>query len=63
MAGRKAARPEDKNLGFLKFNSMTSNAYILVLSRFLALITYQTNLVLPLVLQCNIVEAANIAAL
>ena len=41
--------------GFLKFDNMISNAYILVLNRFLALITYQTNLVLTLVLQCNIV--------
>ena len=47
-AGRKAVRPADKNIvvqGFLKFNNMTSKVYILVLKRFLALITYQTNLV------------------
>ena len=41
---------------FLKFENMTTNVYILVLNRFLALITYWTNLVLPLVLQCNIVR-------
>ena len=66
MAGRKAVRPADENFvvqGFLKFDNMTSNAYVLVLNRFLALIMYQTNLVLPLVLQRNIVKAASVAAL
>ena len=43
---------------------MTSNAYILVLNRFLTLIMYRTILVLLLVLQCNIiVKAASVAAL
>ena len=42
---------------------MTSNAYILILNRFLALTTYQTNLVLLQVLQHNIIKAASIAAL
>ena len=42
---------------------MTSNVYILVLNRFLALIMYQTHLILLLVLQHNIIKAASIAAL
>ena len=49
--------------GFLKFDNITSNSYILFLNRFLALITYQTNLALPLVLQHDIVKAASVAAL
>ena len=47
--------------GFLKFNNMTSNAYVLVMNRVLALIMYQTDLVLLLVLQRNI--AVSVAAL
>ena len=65
-AGHRAVRPADKNLvvqAFLKFDNMTSNAYIVVLNRFLTLITYQTNLVLLLVLQRNIVKAASVATL
>ena len=59
MAGRKKTRPADENIVVqvcLKFNNMTTNAYILVLNRFLTLITYWTNLVLPLVLQHNIIR-------
>ena len=49
--------------GFLKFDSMNSNAYILVLSRFLAVIIYWTNLVLLLVFSANdIVKAVRYAA-
>ena len=50
--------------GFLKFNNMTSNVYILVLNRFLVVITYWTNLVLPLVFAANkhIVKAASFVA-
>ena len=39
--------------GFLKFDNMNSNAYILVLSRFLAVIIYWTNLVLLIVFAAN----------
>ena len=38
---------------FLKFNNMISNAFMLVLNRFLAVIMYWTNLVLLVVLAAN----------
>ena len=62
----KAVKLADENLmvqGFLKFNNMTSNAFMLVLNRFLAVIKYWTNPVLPLVFAANnIVQADGYAA-
>ena len=50
--------------GFLEFDNMTSNAFMLVLNRFLAVITYWTKLALPLrsFAANNIVKADSYAA-
>ena len=49
---------------FLKFDNMTSNAYVLVLNRLLAVIMYWTNLILLLVFAVNnIVKAASFATI
>ena len=61
MVDRKAVRQADKNLVvyvFFKFDSITCNAFILVLNGFLAVIMYCGNLVLPQVFVASIVKAA-----
>ena len=66
MASWSYVRPTKKILWyrvFSKFDNMTSYAYRLVLNRFLAMITYWTNLILPLVFAANnIVKAASFSA-
>ena len=61
-AGNTAVRPADENLvaqDFLKFDNITSNVYILLLNRFLAVIMYWTNLVFAV---NNIVKAVRFVA-